>query len=351
MLLQRGAARVVALDVGHGQLDWTLRNDPRVVAIEHFNARTLTLADLPGPVDIVTIDVSFISLRQILPVVPPLLRPGADVDCPRQAAVRSRPRGGAQGRDSRRGHSRARRRGNPRRGRCGRIDAGGVHPLADHRTEGQRRVPPPPASMSISRVGIVAKQGLSPHPSTSSRLGAWLRERGVEPVYERETAALAGAAAKGAKTATREALPRDVDLVIVLGGDGTLLAMAARIAQARRDIPILGVNFGSLGFLTEIRIDELLPSLERVLDGIGDVRRARHARSRRLPQGTAGRFPRRAQRRRVHQSRAFPHDRAVGVGRRRIRDAREGGRPDHRERHRIDGVQPGGRRTDRPSAR
>jgi 23S rRNA (cytidine1920-2'-O)/16S rRNA (cytidine1409-2'-O)-methyltransferase len=79
VLLQRGAARVIALDVGHGQLDWTLRNDPRVVTIERFNARALTLADLPGPVDIVTIDVSFISLRQILPVVPPLLRPGADV--------------------------------------------------------------------------------------------------------------------------------------------------------------------------------------------------------------------------------------------------------------------------------
>ena len=79
VLLQRGAARVVALDVGHGQLDWTLRNDPRVLAIERFNARGLTLADLPGPVDIVCIDVSFISLRQILPVVPPLLRPGADV--------------------------------------------------------------------------------------------------------------------------------------------------------------------------------------------------------------------------------------------------------------------------------
>ncbi|HEY5616820.1 MAG TPA: TlyA family RNA methyltransferase [Vicinamibacterales bacterium] len=79
VLLQRGAARVVALDVGHGQLDWSLRNDPRVVVIEHFNARHLTLADLPGSVDIVCIDVSFISLRQILPVVPPLLRPGADV--------------------------------------------------------------------------------------------------------------------------------------------------------------------------------------------------------------------------------------------------------------------------------
>jgi 23S rRNA (cytidine1920-2'-O)/16S rRNA (cytidine1409-2'-O)-methyltransferase len=79
VLLQRGAARVVALDVGHGQLDWTLRNDPRVVTIEHFNARRLTLADLPGPADIVTIDVSFISLRHILPLVPPVLSAGADV--------------------------------------------------------------------------------------------------------------------------------------------------------------------------------------------------------------------------------------------------------------------------------
>jgi 23S rRNA (cytidine1920-2'-O)/16S rRNA (cytidine1409-2'-O)-methyltransferase len=79
VLLQRGAARVVALDVGHGQLDWRLRNDPRVVVIEHFNARHLTLADLPGPMDVVVIDVSFISLRQILPAVATVLRDGADV--------------------------------------------------------------------------------------------------------------------------------------------------------------------------------------------------------------------------------------------------------------------------------
>jgi 23S rRNA (cytidine1920-2'-O)/16S rRNA (cytidine1409-2'-O)-methyltransferase len=79
VLLQRGAVRVVALDVGHGQFDWTLRHDPRVVVIENFNARHLTPADLPSPVDIVVVDVSFISLAQILPVIPPLLRPGADV--------------------------------------------------------------------------------------------------------------------------------------------------------------------------------------------------------------------------------------------------------------------------------
>ncbi len=79
VLLRRGAVRVTALDVGHGQLDWTLRNDPRVVVIERFNARRLTPADLPGPVDLVVIDVSFISLRQIFPAVPPVLRPPADV--------------------------------------------------------------------------------------------------------------------------------------------------------------------------------------------------------------------------------------------------------------------------------
>ncbi len=79
VLLKRGATRVIALDVGHGQIDWTLRNDPRVVVIEHFNARHLQPSDLPGPVDVVTIDVSFISLRQILPAVPPVLRPRGDV--------------------------------------------------------------------------------------------------------------------------------------------------------------------------------------------------------------------------------------------------------------------------------
>jgi 23S rRNA (cytidine1920-2'-O)/16S rRNA (cytidine1409-2'-O)-methyltransferase len=65
--------------VGHGQLDWRLRSDPRVVVIEHFNARQLTVNNLPAPVDIVVIDVSFISLRQILPAVPSLVRPGADI--------------------------------------------------------------------------------------------------------------------------------------------------------------------------------------------------------------------------------------------------------------------------------
>jgi 23S rRNA (cytidine1920-2'-O)/16S rRNA (cytidine1409-2'-O)-methyltransferase len=82
VLLSRGAAHVIALDVGHNQLDWRLRNDRRVTVLEGVNARTLTPALLPEEyrvVSLVVIDVSFISLRLVLPVVPPLLLPRADI--------------------------------------------------------------------------------------------------------------------------------------------------------------------------------------------------------------------------------------------------------------------------------
>ena len=76
-LLQHGAARVYAVDVGRGQLDYRLRNDPRVVVMEGFNVRHLDA--LPEPVDLATVDVSFISLRLALPAVRGLLRPGAAI--------------------------------------------------------------------------------------------------------------------------------------------------------------------------------------------------------------------------------------------------------------------------------
>src|SRR4051794_35584222 len=79
VLLQKGARHVVALDVGHNQIDWKLRTDSRVLVLEGVNARHLQRAQLPGPVDVISIDVSFISLRLILPVVPGVMRPGADV--------------------------------------------------------------------------------------------------------------------------------------------------------------------------------------------------------------------------------------------------------------------------------
>jgi 23S rRNA (cytidine1920-2'-O)/16S rRNA (cytidine1409-2'-O)-methyltransferase len=78
-LLRRGARAVYAVDVGYGQFDWSLRNDPRVVLLERTNARHLSPADLPGPADLAAIDVSFISLRLVLPAVLACLAPAADV--------------------------------------------------------------------------------------------------------------------------------------------------------------------------------------------------------------------------------------------------------------------------------
>jgi 23S rRNA (cytidine1920-2'-O)/16S rRNA (cytidine1409-2'-O)-methyltransferase len=74
-LLAHGARQIFAVDVGYGQLDWRLRNDPRVVVFEKTNIRYLELSALPCPADIATIDVSFISLKLVLPYVKALLRP------------------------------------------------------------------------------------------------------------------------------------------------------------------------------------------------------------------------------------------------------------------------------------
>ena len=77
VLLQGGARRVYAVDVGRGQLDWTLRNDPRVVVLERTNARRLTAAAIPEPVDLVVCDASFIGLETVLPAALALAKPGA----------------------------------------------------------------------------------------------------------------------------------------------------------------------------------------------------------------------------------------------------------------------------------
>ncbi len=78
-LLQKGARRVYPVDVGYGQLHYRLRSDPRIVLLERTNARYLSRSLVPEPIDIATIDVSFISLRLILPAVAGILRPAASV--------------------------------------------------------------------------------------------------------------------------------------------------------------------------------------------------------------------------------------------------------------------------------
>jgi 23S rRNA (cytidine1920-2'-O)/16S rRNA (cytidine1409-2'-O)-methyltransferase len=78
-LLQKGAERVYAVDVGYGQLAWKLRRDPRVSVIERTNIRRMAAGAVPGPVDLAVIDVSFISLKIAAPAARPFARPGADM--------------------------------------------------------------------------------------------------------------------------------------------------------------------------------------------------------------------------------------------------------------------------------
>ena len=79
VLLTKGARRVYAVDVGHGQLAWKLRQDPRVTVLERVNARHLTAKEIPEPLDLVVCDASFISLRVVLPAALALAAPAAQV--------------------------------------------------------------------------------------------------------------------------------------------------------------------------------------------------------------------------------------------------------------------------------
>ena len=81
VLLQHGAARVYAVDVGYGQLAWKLRTDDRVVNLERTNLRYITKEQIPDAIDLAVMDVSFISIRLIIPAVRQLLRPDADMVC------------------------------------------------------------------------------------------------------------------------------------------------------------------------------------------------------------------------------------------------------------------------------
>jgi NAD+ kinase len=118
----------------------------------------------------------------------------------------------------------------------------------------------------VSRVGILAKSNLRAATPHLIELGEWLTARGLQPVYETETSALMPPA-DGRLVREKSALASDVDMALVLGGDGTLIGMADCIANTGSGIPILGVNFGSLGFLTEVTLPELYRSLEHALNG------------------------------------------------------------------------------------
>jgi NAD+ kinase len=108
----------------------------------------------------------------------------------------------------------------------------------------------------IRSVGIVAKPNHIEAGKTAAELSDWLRARGVDRVFEPNA---------DIQRRNGEQLPRDVDLVVVLGGDGTMISTARLIGEL--DVPIIGVNYGSLGYLTDLRIEEMFPAIEAFLAG------------------------------------------------------------------------------------
>ena len=114
----------------------------------------------------------------------------------------------------------------------------------------------------IKRVGIISKPKKTEIREIVPGLLAWLHERSIEAFMDKETGAIMDTRER---CLTRNEMPSRVDLLVVLGGDGTLLATAR--ALNRKPVPILAVNLGGLGFLTEITREELLPTLETVLAG------------------------------------------------------------------------------------
>jgi NAD+ kinase len=119
----------------------------------------------------------------------------------------------------------------------------------------------------MKRIGIIAKRNSPEAIALVKNMAGWLRPKGIEVYVEKEVAkALSGQMPGPAlKTVDGEEIPEHVEMIIVAGGDGTLLSVARQVVG--RNIPILGVNLGGLGFLTEIPIEEVYPALDKVLEG------------------------------------------------------------------------------------
>ncbi len=299
VLLRADAAEVVAVDVGYGQLAWSLRNDSRVRVHERTNVRTLTPESIGGPVDLTVADLSFISLRLVLPALAactradgdlalmvkpqfevgrervgaggvvrdPELRAQAVLDVATAAAtlrLRMVTPGCATGRPgpgTDRGDGRATRPGAVRR-RAGRGDGGGGHVSErSERTVWRRPVPASRPSARCSRAGatvtrtalLVTHTGRRRSTEHARTVAADLIAAGFEVRVVAEEAE--DLDLPGTVPVTGPEAAEGAEIVFALGGDGTFLR-AAELARPAK-VPLLGINLGKVGFLAEAEIDDL----------------------------------------------------------------------------------------------
>ncbi len=114
-------------------------------------------------------------------------------------------------------------------------------------------------------IGIIAKNNIEEPFEITKKLSNWLKERGVEVYVEKEL----GKKIRHPNSIDRTDIPKVVDVILVFGGDGTFLGVARE--ACKYGTPILGINLGGLGFLTEVTVEELYPMMERIIDGDYEV--------------------------------------------------------------------------------
>ena len=291
-MLQNGATKVYAVDVGYGQLDWKLRSDERVVCMERTNARYLDRDQIPDELDFASIDVSFISLKLILPAVHRVLKEGGHVAClikPQFEAGREKV--GKKGvvrdpdvhlevlenflthaKDS--GFTVLDITFSPIRGPEGNIEYLGYLESGDwvEKTfDLQGLVEQSHAALDHGKEGgMLRKVILCPNPYRDAQLRVAkeakrvLDEVGCPNVVCLPFRNQEPPEGYGLNIEPLQQEIRGADMIIAFGGDGTILHLSK--TAAHRDIPVLGVNLGSLGFMAELESKDLL-RLRDLCDG------------------------------------------------------------------------------------
>ncbi len=306
-LLDRGAARVVAVDVGYGQLDWSLRNDPRVLVLERTNVRDLRADTLPFAPEIVAADLSFISLRLVIPVFAELSADEADLVLlvkPQFEARREEVEAGGVVRDpdvwsrtigevvdacAHEGLTPVGVMASPIAGPAGNVEfllhaakggpqgspdvpgaiAEGREVAAGRATITTGRVGDGPTGRrdAMKAAGFVVHPGRTAAARAAESLAAWLQEHDVETRTLHGTHADAGTEAE--IEAEARSFATGLDLIVSVGGDGTFLR-AARLASLS-GVPVLGVKVGRMGFLTEVEPEEAPAVLAHMLDATARI--------------------------------------------------------------------------------
>ena len=287
-MLQNGAVKVFAIDVGRGQLDWKLRQDPRVVCMEKTNIRYVTPEDIGEPVQFSSIDVSFISLTKVLlPIRNYLTEDGQIVALIKPQFEAGREKVGKKGVVREKsthievihkvidyamsiGFEVLNLEFSPIKGPEGNIEylvhlqkceaTDRISPEIDvEKTVDQsfeRRHWRKVRDRLLKKFWIVTNDGKDTNHAVTEKVKELLEIAGRSCILCEKDAE---------KNIIRERIPDMIDCAIVIGGDGSLIEVARTLWK--RDVPILGINMGTLGYLTEVEVSNLAEDITQMLKG------------------------------------------------------------------------------------